>query len=319
MPRADRFWNAKPGSEKYWQCPGEIGSGTIDFIKFRPGLMLGIGNYCFWEDLSINFEFKSMPFILMGFIISANSEITFNLSQNKKDIIINSHGQSYISYLLKQQGVHKYPAGSPTRTVGVYLAPSLLNTFIGGRHDLVPEEINDIVSGADEKYFQVLPRTLEVTMVLQQIINCRYQGHLKRLYLESKALELITHTLAQMAADKNGHKTASPSILRTGDLERVHEARELLTCDLENPPSLLDLARQTGINKNKLNQGFRQVFGTSVFDYLRIYRLERAKTLLKSNAGNVTETAFEVGYAHQSNFTKAFKKHFNKNPADFLR
>ena len=88
--------------------------------------------------------------------------------------------------------------------------------------------------------------------------------------------------------------------------------------NLENPPSLLELARQVGINKNKLNQNFRQVFGTSVFDYLRIRRLERSKELLKSKAKNVTEVAFEVGYAQQSNFTRAFKKHFGTNPTDYL-
>lgn len=86
-----------------------------------------------------------------------------------------------------------------------------------------------------------------------------------------------------------------PSVLQMGDIERVREARNVLIRNLENPPLLFELARQVGINKNKLNQGFHQVFETSAFDYLRIRRLEQARHLLESKEKNVTEAAFEVG------------------------
>ena len=46
--------------------------------------------------------------------------------------------------------------------------------------------------------------------------------------------------------------------------------------------------------------------------------LRDSKKLLKSKAKNVTEVAFELGYAQQSNFTRAFKKHFGTNPTDYL-
>ena len=91
-------------------------------------------------------------------------------------------------------------------------------------------------------------------MAIHQILDSPYQGSLRRLYLESKTLELITHNLAQLVVDKNRHN--SPFTLQSGDIERVREARDVLIRNLENPPSLLELARQVGINKNKLNQGF---------------------------------------------------------------
>ncbi len=78
-----------------------------------------------------------------------------------------------------------------------------------------------------------------------------------------------------MLNSKNGHSNASA--LLSDDIERVRAARDMLVRDLESPPSLLQLARQAGLNKNKLNQGFNQLFGTSAFEYLRIHRLEQAK------------------------------------------
>ena len=254
----------------------------------------------------------------MGFSIPVNVWSTPGNGQGKKDVIMFNSGQSFISYLPEWQGIAEYPVRTPVRTVGIYVDPLLLNTFMEGQHDRIPTGMHDIVNGSNEKhYYHSLTTTPLVNMAIHQILNCPYQGSLRRLYLESKTLELIAHNLAQLIVDKNGHNR--PFTLYSSDIERVREVRNVLINNLENPPSLLELARQVGINKNKLNQGFRQVFGTSVFDYLRICRLELGKELLESKEKNVTEAAFEVGYAEQRSFTRAFKKHFGTKPMDHLR
>ena len=311
------FRNMEDGVEKYWDWPGEIGNGFMYMIKFRPGLMLGIGDYQLWKNLTVSFEFKISSFVL-EFSVPGNVWSTLGYGQGKKDVIMFNSGQSFISYLPEWQGVAKYQARTPLRSVSIYIDPLLLNTFWDGQHDRIPTGMHDIVNGANEKhYHHSLPTTPLVNMVIHQILNCPYHGSLRRLYLESKTLELIAHNLAQLVVDKNGHNR--PFTLHSSDIERVREARNVLIRNLENPPSLLELARQVGINKNKLNQGFRQTFGTSVFDYLRIRRLEQARELLESKEKNVTEAAFEVGYAEQRSFTRAFKKHFGTKPMDHLR
>jgi AraC-like DNA-binding protein len=311
------FQNMEDSFEKYWEWPDEIGNGFMYLSKFRPGLMLGIGDYQLWKNLTVSFEFKSSLFIL-GFSVPGNVWSTLGYGQGKKDVFMFNSGHSYISYLPEWQGVAKYPARTPLRSVSIYIDPLLLNTFWDGQHDRIPTGMHDIVNGANEKhYHHALTTTPLVNMAIHQIFNCPYRDPLKRLYLESKALELITYNLAQLVADKNGHN--QPSTLQSSDIERVREARNVLINNLENPLSLLELARQVGINKNKLNQGFHQIFGTSVFDYLRICRLEQARALLESKEKNVTEAAFEVGYAEQRSFTRAFKRHFGTNPKNHLR
>jgi AraC-like DNA-binding protein len=311
------FKNMEDGVEKNWEWPDEIGNGFMYIIKFRPGLVLGIGDYELWKNLTVSFEAKISSFV-MGFSIPANVWSTPGNGQGKKDVIMVNSGQSFISYLPEWQGIAEYPARTPLRAVGIYMDPQLLDTFMEEQHDRFPTGMHDIVNGSNEKhYYHSLTTTPLVNMAIHQILDCPYRGSLRRLYLESKTLELIAHNLAELVVDKNGHN--SPSTLQSGDIESVREARDVLIRNMENPPSLLELARQVGINKNKLNQGFQQVFGNSVFEYLRIRRLERARELLESKEKNVTEAAFEVGYAQQSNFTKAFKRHFGTNPTYHLR
>jgi AraC-like DNA-binding protein len=98
------------------------------------------------------------------------------------------------------------------------------------------------------------------------------------------------------------------------DLDRLHQAKEILLQDLENPPSLLELAQQVGLNDYKLKSGFRQVFGTTVFGYLHRHRMQQAYFLLQTCDLSVTEVADRVGYTSLSAFSTAFKKFFGISP-----
>ena len=318
LSNPNEFQNMEDGFEKYWEWPEEVGNGYTYLTRFRPDLMLGIGDYELWEDLRLSFNINISSFVQIGFGVSGSVCYTPSYEHDKKDVCLLNPGQSFISYLPEWQGVAKYPAGTRVRAVSIYVNPLLLNTFMEGKYAHIPTGTRDVLNGFNGNHYNhSLPTTPAANLAVHQILSCPYHGPLKRLYLESKALELITYILAELVVDKNGHN--KPFTLHSSDIERVREVRNVLINNLENPPSLLELARQVGINKNKLNQGFHQVFGTSVFDYLRIRRLERARELLESKERNVTEAAFDVGYAQQRNFSRAFKKHFGTNPTDHLR
>jgi transcriptional regulator GlxA family with amidase domain len=137
---------------------------------------------------------------------------------------------------------------------------------------------------------------------------------MRRLFLEAKALEILALSI-ELVMDHERKATQKPPQLPK-DYEPIIRAKSILYQNYENPPGLTELARMVGVNKNKLNQGFRKVFGTSAFEYLRMQRLERARQLLVNSHKSVTEIAFEVGYSQPSGFSKAFKRYFGANPVD---
>jgi AraC family transcriptional activator of pyochelin receptor len=308
----------KDGFETYWEWPGEIGNGFLSLIKLRPGLMLGIGNYRLSENISFDYEIKS-SILSIGFSVSGNMVYTVNSDEDQEKNWGFKQGHSCMTCFPERRGIATHSGGAPVRSVGIFIDPMSLNVLMEDQHNLIPSGIRDIIAnGTSEKhYYQTSITNSNVNMVLHQIFNCPYGGTLKKLYLEGKSLELITHHMASLVAPTISFRT-NPK-LRPSDIESIREVKNILERNLENPPSLLSLARQVGVNKSKLSQGFRQIFGTSVFDYLRICRLERARELLESKNMNVTEVAFEVGYAQHSNFTRAFKKYFGINPIDYLR
>ena len=110
-----------------------------------------------------------------------------------------------------------------------------------------------------------------------------------------------------------------PHPLKSDDIERIHQARKILLQQLDNPPSLLSLARQVGLNDCALKRGFRQVFGETTFGYLHNHRMETARQLLIEGEVNITEAARHVGFANRSYFAAAFRKKYGVAPSEYLR
>ncbi len=153
-------------------------------------------------------------------------------------------------------------------------------------------------------------------MILDQIHHCPYQGVLKRLYLESKSIELIVRQLwemTQMPAQQ------SACLLPPADKDRIRQAKEILIKDMGNPPSLKELAKQAGLNASKLKQGFREIYGITVFEYFRQYRLNKSKEVLDAGKLNVDETAHLLGFCDTTHFIKSFKNHSNTTPGAYLK
>lgn len=148
-------------------------------------------------------------------------------------------------------------------------------------------------------------------LVLEQMFSTAYKGSLKRFYLEAKCMELVAMRLDQLRLESDV-RTRPP--LRKPDIEHIHEARALLAERIADPPSLQELARSVGVNCNKLKYGFREVFGTTVFGYLRSLRLEAARRLLENGDHSVTEVAFQVGYSSLSHFARIFKQTYGSTP-----
>jgi AraC-like DNA-binding protein len=98
------------------------------------------------------------------------------------------------------------------------------------------------------------------------------------------------------------------------DLANLHSARSILDTQYADAPTIIQLARKVGVNKQKLTRGFKYIFGLTVYDYLLSVRMARARTLLLETELSITQIALEVGYEYAGNFTTAFKRYFGVPP-----
>lgn len=161
----------------------------------------------------------------------------------------------------------------------------------------------------------VFKKSLSFTLqnIGKQVVNCSLQGPIRRLFMEGKALEILAYELDEFS----GHHNAETRPVSTTEIGRLYEARKIVEEEFADPPSLFDLACRVGLNDFKLKRGFREVFGTTVFEYVRKLRMEKARELLEEGRLSVTEVALTTGYSHFGHFSAAFKKSFGILPSRY--
>ena len=198
----------------------------------------------------------------------------------------------------------------------IHIELTLFETLVSNQLEGFPSSFKQVVydpQPSQDKFWHEQPTTPAMQSAIHQILHCPYQGLTRWLYLESKVIELIALRLDPVIQ----HLPADcvKIALQAKDRDRLHQARDILLHRLDNPPSVLELAKEVGLNHNKLKQGFRHVFGTTVFGYSQLCRLEKARQLLYEGHLTVAAVANEVGYANAAKFASVFKRKFGITPS----
>ncbi|MEM9266039.1 MAG: helix-turn-helix domain-containing protein [Cyanobacteria bacterium P01_F01_bin.13] len=298
-------------SEIIWTLDKPFGRWSNQSFHLRDYLTLTLTEWDFHENF--NFTMKSQMEPLLGFSFSMSGGFTIKPFGRTQEIVAHAHARdTHMAFFQGDlQTTSEVESGQTVSLVQIGIKPELVNTLSTELPDSSQSFLHQTLSSyRPEKSWLTIAMTPAMTIALQQILQCPYQGITKQLYLESKALELITLQLHQLNEDRS---TASTS-LKLDDVDRIHLARDILIRNLDDPPSLLALAKQVGINSFKLKQGFREIFNTTVFGYLHAYRMEEARRLLQLGEMNVTQVALSVGYSHPGKFSAAFKKKFGISP-----
>ncbi|GAA0534448.1 helix-turn-helix transcriptional regulator [Chitinophaga japonensis] len=155
-----------------------------------------------------------------------------------------------------------------------------------------------------------LPLTWQQQQVITDIHQCRYSGHMKLLYLESKIMELFLLQATQ--AEQLAGRKAAP--LHPSDKERLYAARDFVKAHMFEPITLMQVARHCGLNDFKLKKGFKALFGTTVFGYLNELKMSYGRQMLLESNCTVAEVGYVLGYTDSYNFSKSFKKYFGYPP-----
>lgn len=269
----------------------------------RPGLNLLIDNYTLQENLVVDTRLRNYTDETSG------SEFSFMICGNNPGEQIHD-GQNFLEVGWTRGGFVEWQAQQQILKLDIHVKPPLYESII---IDLAEHSAAIRQAIAQQRhYLQINPTTPTMQVALYQIFNCPYQGLTRAIYLESKVLELVALRLEQAII---GHSKSDSKRLKPDDIERIHQAKDILLHNADNPPSLVDLARQVGLNDYKLKLGFRHCFGTTAFGYLHSYRMEQAKLLLEHNQLlSVKEIAQKVGYTNARRFAIAFKQRFGVTP-----
>jgi AraC family transcriptional regulator len=167
-------------------------------------------------------------------------------------------------------------------------------------------------------FSKILPICNKTRTVLEGLLNHNYTDTLENIYVNAQTQMLLLYGLDCMLGEKEIDIITCKFLANEADREKVAKAREILIQHIGEPITIKELSRKVAINECYLKKGFKEMFGTTIFDFYQSQRMEHAKYLLYEKGMSVTEVALFLGYSSISHFSTAFKKHTGLKPCELL-
>ncbi len=168
-------------------------------------------------------------------------------------------------------------------------------------------------------FSKILPLCGKTRMVLEALLNHTYSDSLENIFINAQTQMLLLYSLDCMLGEKEIDVVNCKFLANEADREKIVKAREILIQHIGEPITIKELSRKVAINECYLKKGFKELFGTTVFDFYQSQRMEHAKYLLYEKGLSVTEVSLLLGYSSISHFSTAFKKHTGLKPCELLK
>lgn len=154
--------------------------------------------------------------------------------------------------------------------------------------------------------------TAQAIKAAEEIINPPHEAEcMRKMVRECRAIELITLAFEQIT--KPLSVCLSPEIESRPNC-RLIKVHSFIEDNLDEELSLESIAKNVGFSVSSLQRHFKATYGSTVVDYIRKRKLERAKDAMINEGVSVSEACFIAGYSTPSSFATAFKRTFGICP-----
>jgi AraC-like DNA-binding protein len=166
----------------------------------------------------------------------------------------------------------------------------------------------------ENQLHQVTTTPRDIAVSFLQIANCDYPRRAKRLFFESKFMEIMSRIIVRkLPADES-----SPDTMGFEE-SQIKKIPGILMERIGSPPSIPELARELSICETKMKIGFKRIFGEPIYARHRNMCLEQAAMTLLDTDRSIFEIAADAGYSGGGNFSNAFKKRYGVSPSQYRR
>ena len=170
------------------------------------------------------------------------------------------------------------------------------------------------IKGWQEKADEYLTKPFNVVELKTRIVNLlSIRNILKRRFSEGLFDD------RKISANKKGNEAESQENYHVQQQEKfvdlINSKLEIIYTD--SNVSIPDIANSLAMSERQISRKIKNTLDMTPSEYLRRFRLEKAKQLLREGSG-ATNTAFDVGFSSASYFAKCFKAQYGVSPKEFV-
>jgi len=247
-------------------------------------------------------------FIQIHFCLQGNAQFIFNQNTYKIEV---KEKKSIILYNPQKKLPIQLKIHPNTSLISILISIKEFHKIFSTEANYIPFLSKE---NKNNKYYDEMVITPSVFIVLQQIFTNNIQNSIKEIYLKGKVLELLSLYFHYGEASDIEH---CPFLVDSQNVLKIKKAKDIIVSKMANPPSLSQLSEEVGLSLKNLKEGFKQVYGDSVYSFLLDYKMEFARRLLEDKKNNVNEVGLQIGYSTSSHFIAAFKKKYGITPKKY--
>lgn len=195
--------------------------------------------------------------------------------------------------------------------------PSYLTQFVKGKKKSTSISEGILSFSHTHSFSRALPLCGKTRKAIDALLNHNYTDTLENIFVNAQTQILLLYSMDCMLGEREEVFTCK-FLANAEDREKIIRAREVLLQHIGEPLTIRELSRKVAINECYLKKGFKELFGTTIFDFYQSQRMEHAKYLLYEKGLSVTEVSALLGYSSISHFSTAFKKHTGLKPCELL-
>ncbi|MGF1559466.1 MAG: helix-turn-helix transcriptional regulator [Flavobacteriaceae bacterium] len=248
-------------------------------------------------------------FIQFHFCLKGGAKFIFNEGRYALDVSEENSLLLYNTQVALPLNMELYPN---TWMVSVVMTIRKFHSLFSREADYIPFLSAE---NKDKKYYTQEGVSPAIAVILSQIINYNLHRSIKELYIKGKVYELIA---LYFNKSTDADVEQCPFLVDEDNVRRIRKAKEIIILRMAEPPTLTELSTEIGLSLKKLKEGFKQIYGDSVYSFLFDYKMEYARKMLESGKYNVNEVGLKVGYSTASHFISAFRKKYGTTPKKYL-
>ena len=293
----------------------ENGKGTVRAYNLSPGLGCLVWNITFFKEIAYSKDETLMNPLYFIYILEGN--VYHRFGKEEQFVKLEPLHNYVLASREDSSNSAKFGINQKIMCTSIYVVKERIEAVDVPHSNYLRNVLLEVFSNIDEKinYRHRGKMMLSQADLVREIATNKAEEIVGRLFMESSILNLLSHQIGAHYTTKTDISYNSP--IRKKETQTVLEIGNFISKNIANDVTIGRLQREFGLSPNKLQSGFKHVFGKSVHSFITDTRMEHARMIIETSDLSISEIAYSIGLSSRSNFSKLFFKRFGHLPSEY--
>jgi len=304
---------------EYWlDIPPHLGQGTIKGFEFSGGLSILNYDCKFKDDTQIEFVVNEIHPLKFLYSLEGNLEHRF---ENEEECHTLEQYQNVIVASSGHNGhVLNFSKNSRNRINSLEITRSKFYSKMECELNDLGEDLTNLFRDiwALKPFYYNGYYSLRISDLWDTIPQLK-RDFVSKITMEGIAYQMLAEEILQYQDGLKKDGDATKGFLTRAEVKLINDAATYIKAGLEDLDTIEQIAREVGLNVNKLQDGFKRMYKLTVNNYIQKSRLDLAVYLLTKSDDNMSQIVEKIGLNSKSYFSKIFKESYGLSPSQFRK